>query len=152
MSALIHCVYCSAATRTFTPAELAEVLRIARENNERLHVTGMLLHAEDTFFQVLEGEAETVDSVFAKIERDARHAGVTKIIHEPIPRRFFDAWSMGFSRISREDFAGSTGSNDFFGAGRCFAELDAGRAKKLLEAFRGGRWRKTLSGSRRVAA
>jgi hypothetical protein len=151
MTDLIHCVYCSAASRTFTSTAVAEILSKAREDNERLGVTGMLLLAEGTFFQVLEGGAEIVDRLFAKIESDSRHTQVTKIIHEPIAKRSFDAWTMGFSQLSRADLsgiAGVGGTNDFFGKGRCFADLDAGRAKKMLEAFREGRWRKSLSGAR----
>ena len=58
---------------------------------------------------------------------------------------------MGFSAMSREQMEAIPGTNDFFGQGKCFHDLDAGRAKKLLEAFRGGRWRQMLSASARSA-
>lgn len=48
--------------------------------------------------------------------------------------------------------ANMEGANDFFGEARCFTDLDGGRAKKVLDAFRKGSWRKSLSGARRLAA
>jgi hypothetical protein len=147
MPSLIHCVYCSASTRPFAAAELADLLLLARQNNARLGLTGMLLYAEGAFFQVLEGPAEAVDAIYSKIELDTRHAKMTKIIQEPIRRRVFEEWTMGFSAMSREDMETLPGTNDFFSQGKCFVDLDAGRAKKLLVAFRDGRWRQMLSGS-----
>ena len=149
MSSLIHCVYCSASIHPFAAADLAELLLLARQHNARAGLTGMLLYAEGAFFQVLEGPAEAVDALYSKIELDTRHAKVTKIIHEPIRRRVFDAWTMAFSAMSREQMETIPGTNDFFGQGKCFTDLDAGRAKKLLAAFRSGRWRQALSGSER---
>jgi hypothetical protein len=150
MPSLIHCVYCSAATRHFASAELAELLLFARQNNARVGLTGMLLYAEGSFFQVLEGPAEAVDALYSKIELDTRHAKMTKIIQEPIRQRVFEEWTMGFSAMSREEMETLPGTNDFFRQGKCFVDLDAGRAKKLLVAFRGGRWRQMLSGSSRA--
>ena len=152
MTSLIHCIYASAAANALSTTDLANLLRAARANNERLGLTGMLLFAEDAFIQVLEGEAEIVDALFGKIEADKRHVQVVKIIREEIPQRFFGSWTMGFSRVSRAELAEISGANDFFTKGRCFADLDAGRAKKVLEAFRDGQWRRKVSVGKPVAA
>jgi hypothetical protein len=152
MPSLIHCIYTSAGMHSFEEADLSTLLQAARAKNERLGLTGLLLHTEGTFFQVLEGQAEIVDALFATIELDKRHTQVTKIIREPIPHRVFDEWTMGFSAMTRKQLAEMDGTNDFFGESRCFAQLDAGRAKKVLDAFRNGRWRKSLSGGRQQAA
>lgn len=145
MPALIHCIYVSAATHEFGQDELSELLQAARLTNSRLGVTGMLLFAEGTFFQVLEGPPRTVDDLYERISRDRRHSEVAKIIREPIARRSFDEWTMGFSRLSRRDLAGVAGLNDFFGAARCVADLDEGRTRQLLAAFADGRWRRTIA-------
>lgn len=150
-SELIQCIYASAASRVFHIDELAELLQVARDTNAKLGLTGMLLHAEGSFFQVLEGRADVVDALYAKIERDQRHDQVTLVIREPIPKRCFDAWTMGFHKVSREELAGMSGTNDFFGKDRTTLSVDAGRARKLLAAFREGSWRKKLIGARRTA-
>lgn len=134
-----------------TTDELAALLREARENNAKLGLTGMLLHAEGSFFQVLEGQADVVDALYVKIDRDKRHDRVTLIIREPIPRRYFDAWTMGFYKVSDEELVGMSGVNDFFGKDRSLVGIDAGRAKKLLAAFRQGSWRMKLTGARQTA-
>ncbi len=150
---LIHCIYSSAATREFCPAELAELLKKAREFNSLHELTGMLLYSEGSFFQVLEGPEDVVAGLYEKIDSDKRHEQVTKIIVEPIHKRSFSEWTMGFSNISREELASIDGANDFFSKARCFADLDSGRAKKLLAAFRDGRWHKTApSLQQKVAA
>jgi hypothetical protein len=148
---LIHCIYTSAASRDFNTQELSELLDVARENNAKLGLTGMLLYAEGSFFQVLEGQPDVVDALYEKIGRDPRHTQMTMIMKEPISKRHFDAWSMGFCKVSREELAGMSGVNDFFGKDRAMVNVDAGRAKKLLAAFRDGRWRKSLTGARRTA-
>jgi hypothetical protein len=90
---------------------------------------------------VLEGEAETVDAVYTKIQHDPLHTRVTQIINEPIAERDFSEWTMGFSVLDRLDAGKLIGENDFFTATSCVAQIGAGRAKKLLSAFRDGRWR-----------
>jgi hypothetical protein len=150
-SELIQCIYASAAGRVFDTEELTELLQVARDNNAKLGLTGMLLYAEGSFFQVLEGPAEVVDALYVKIGRDERHGQMTLIIREPIPKRCFDAWTMGFYNVSREELAGISGVNDFFSKDRGVLNIDAGRAKKLLAAFRDGHWRKKLTGAHRTA-
>ena len=150
-SQLIHCIYTSEANQQFDVQSLASLLQSVRVKNEQLGLSGMLLLAGTDFFQVLEGPSHIVDATFATIERDPRHKRVTKIIRESIPHRAFKDWTMGFSKVSNEDLATVLGRNDFFSEGRCLAELDPGRAKQLLDAFRAGRWRQSLAGQREAA-
>lgn len=101
----------------------------------------MLLYVDGSFFQVLEGSADAVDALFARIALDPRHRSVVTIIREPISQRAFGEWTMGFANMTREEVITAVGMNDFFGSKTCFDELDGGRAKKLLAAFAEGRWR-----------
>jgi hypothetical protein len=140
-SPLIQLIYASAAVQAFGPQELADLLKVSHANNARLGLTGMLLYAEGSFFQVLEGETGVVEALYGRIEGDPRHTQVTQIICEPIPRRSFDSWTMGFYRLAREELAGIAGINDFFDRDQALA-INTGRARKLLGAFRDGRWRK----------
>ena len=145
MTELIHLIYCSAAARSFGREELAALLGRARANNARLGITGMLLHIEGSFFQVLEGAPDAVDGLFDAIRRDARHRQLTVIIREPVAARTFGEWTMGYADITPVELDGIVGANDFFAGGESFTHLGEGRAKKLLAAFRDGRWRSTLS-------
>lgn len=95
---LSQLVYVSAAVDPFTPADLAELLRTCRRNNEPLGVTGLLLHIGGNFMQALEGEDSAVDELYRKIARDPRHRSVTMIVNLPIKRRLFSDWTMGFKK------------------------------------------------------
>jgi hypothetical protein len=149
---LMHCIYASAATRHFETSELTALLQAARKHNDGAGLTGMLLYTEGSFFQVLEGVPDAVNALYARIELDKRHMQVTKIVAEAIPSRSFADWTMGFSQVSRKELALISATNDFFSGSSCFVGLDSGRAKKLLSAFREGRWRKTLTGARTTVA
>lgn len=145
MADLVHLIYCSAAVKPFSKRELAELLAVARRFNATNGITGMLLYAEGSFFQVLEGEPSAVESLFAHIGRDRRHQRVTMIIREPIASRSFSDWSMGFADISPAELDEIVGANDFLTRGDSLVNIGPGRAKKLLDAFRQGRWRAAMS-------
>lgn len=144
---MIHLVYASVATQDFSPAQLTELLQKARVENQRLQLTGMLLYSEGNFFQVLEGEPGSVDGMYKKLRLDKRHHQLTLVMREPIAKRYFADWSMGFSSVTPQELSEVEGLNDFFHDGSCFVGLDSGRAKKLLAAFAEGRWHAKLTGA-----
>ena len=137
---LIHIIYASAESRSLSQDDLDLILRQSRRNNARLGITGILLYAEGSFFQVLGGAPEAVDTLYKTIAADPRHCKVTQIIREPIARRVFQDWTMGYSSLTKAELRNIDGLNDFFDAATCFTELDPGRAKRLLNAFIAGRW------------
>ena len=126
---------------------LHDILQVSRVNNEQLGVTGMLLYQNGSFFQVLEGEKKTVETLYEKIVLDSRHERSIKIIFEPIQERSFSHWTMGYASLSNEDLQTIEGLNDFFTEGRSLIELCETRAKILLSAFKEGRWRGSLKPS-----
>ncbi|MEI8021448.1 MAG: diguanylate phosphodiesterase [Schlesneria sp.] len=141
---LIHLIYSSTANQKFTESDLIDLLSKARAKNARLGITGMLLYTNDSFFQVLEGEAEQVDALADRISHDPRHTGLITIIREPIAKRAFGEWTMGYASVSQIDVGEIVGINDFFASATCFGQLNPGRAKKLLAAFKEGRWQKKV--------
>lgn len=107
-------IYTSTIAPTFEAAQLSTVLQVARANNVRRAVTGMLLYISGSFFQVLEGDETTLIELFTAIASDTRHRNVTKIIHEPIAHRDFGDWTMGFSSLELSEIESTEGLNDFF--------------------------------------
>jgi hypothetical protein len=146
MSSLIHSIYSSTASSTFKEQEIPSLLAQIRKANETSSITGMLLYIEGSFFQVLEGEPAIIDALIRKIQSDTRHARFTLIIREPILERNFGGWTMGFEAIGSSEASELLGENDFFESASCVARLNPGRAKKLLSAFRDGRWRTESTG------
>jgi len=104
---LICLSYCSTASFASAPRGYGvdpEVMRIlvhSRRNNKRRNVGGVLHFGEGCFFQYLEGPADVVDGLYAKICRDPRHFDVRRLTRRPIRTRRFDQWSMKFVAIER---------------------------------------------------
>ncbi len=141
MSKLMHLIYASKAKLDFTDEDIVLLLNQAREKNQSLGVTGMLLYEQGCFIQVLEGNEKEVTTLFDEIKADSRHEKVTTIIFEALADRQFGDWTMGYVDLHKDELRQIEGMNDFFEAQSCLTTLDAGRAKKILSAFSSGSWR-----------
>lgn len=142
MQGIHQLIYTSAATGDFTQAELHTLLQIARRNNHRLGVTGILVYCNRTFFQVLEGPQSAVDSIYAKIAQDPRHKHLRIIARSNVARGDFGDWSMGFVTDTATQ-AKTEGLNAFLTKNfslRTFTESPT-QARSLLVSFRLGNWR-----------
>jgi CBS domain-containing protein len=72
----------------------------SRENNRQRGITGMLLFDRRNYLQLLEGVTDPVLSLFAVIKQDCRHAGIVKILQQPIVDRDFPDCAMEFRDLS----------------------------------------------------
>jgi len=138
---LFQVVYCSAATQKLTHDKIEHLLRTSQRRNEKLAVTGMLLCAGRSFLQVIEGEKRNIDKLFASLESDDRHRNITVILREPIAKRSFGDWTMGYANLKEVDVDPIIGTNDFFLQDDSLSKIEPGRARKLLDLFKKGRWR-----------
>ena len=105
MAGMRRIIYCSQATHDFTPDELIELLRLARIQNERANLSGMLLYCSQSFLQVLEGDSDPLDATYARITADGRHTNLRRLLDTEVPGRLFGDWSMGFEHVDDEDLA-----------------------------------------------
>ncbi len=142
---LVQCIYMSAAAHPFDAEALKALLAKARVANARAELSGMLLYAGGSFFQVLEGPAVAVDALFARIQTDPRHEAIVRLVREPIKERSFAEWTMGFYAASPDEISALPGLNDFLSAPPAMNEGDSGRAHALLTAFRSGKWRRKVN-------
>lgn len=145
MSSLIHLIYNSASTIPVSAQDLEMLLFKARNKNAALDITGMLIYVDGCFFQILEGPQDAVDALATTIKSDPRHTRMTTIIREPIAKRSFKEWTMGYARVDANQIGEIEGFTDFFSTSQNLTNVDAGRAKKLLAAFKEGRWRVKLA-------
>lgn len=100
---MFQIVYVSAASWPMSSGDLNAILDVSRANNRRFGVTGLLLHIDHGFLQVLEGPKEAVMAIFSKVERDTRHIGVRVLVQQEVKERLFGDWSMGFDRLSENN-------------------------------------------------
>jgi len=110
---MIQISYISSASPPMSTEELLALLQKCRENNAGRGVTGMLLYANGTFLQVLEGAEEVVDELVEIIKKDPRHKNIQMLYRKPIERREYSDWSMGFRRLSDKDLKEVEGLRDF---------------------------------------
>ena len=64
-------------------------------NNARLGITGVLFYSAGHFVQLLEGDMQTIHTMFEKIAADTRHENVNLLTLRPSERRVFAQWEMG---------------------------------------------------------
>jgi uncharacterized Fe-S cluster-containing MiaB family protein len=96
-----HCiVYFSSSVKQFQEEDLTSILQQSRRNNSEVGVTGVMLYVRGSIIQVLEGDKETVESLYQRIEKDPRHHDVVRVFSRPIPQRLFADWNMGYETIT----------------------------------------------------
>lgn len=73
----------------------------------------MLLYSGGNFFQILEGEKNSVEELYAKITKDERHTDCIMIDESEIKDRTFPNWSMGFKNLNLESKESLAGYSEF---------------------------------------
>lgn len=143
---MIHqLVYISAAEKEFSEEELQELLVKARENNEALDISGMLLFHKGSFIQALEGSKANVEKLYEKIGKDDRHSETRVLFRGEVSERAFDKWSMGFYRSNQSSKQNLEGFHKFLKSGfRRDDNADESMARKALLQFREGSWRQSV--------
>lgn len=108
-------IYTSAAAPGFTAADFRKIAIRAAVQNTELGITGILLFADGSILQVLEGEKAALDTLIGKISQDSRHTGLNILVNRAAQSREFSDWSMGFRMVSSRDhldFAFDIGATD----------------------------------------
>lgn len=100
---MFRLIYMSRSNEKMSEAKLKDIMETAQSNNAKVGVTGMLLYAGDTFFQVLEGRQTDVEAVFDRVFQDPRHSRVRIMGQREAENRAFPDWSMGFKQVAEDD-------------------------------------------------
>lgn len=79
---------------TLSNEMLRELATQSAARNAEKGITGILLLSDETFLQVLEGPADAVNTLYARIVQDRRHHGVTLLDYEQTPCLLFKDWGM----------------------------------------------------------
>ena len=95
-------IYLSSGVKVFSDEEINSLLDISRKNNANNDITGLLLYADGNFLQIIEGEKEAIEMTYQKILNDSRHKNIILITNEPIKKRSFSDWKMGYSIVNPE--------------------------------------------------
>ena len=96
MSKLIELTYVSEPAQNMSFLGLMRILYHSYSNNQSLGITGALIYENNKFGQVIEGPEKDIESLWKKIQKDARHKNVRLIEIRPITERSFSKWTMVF--------------------------------------------------------
>ncbi len=97
MSDVRQIVYVSSAFPKYTDEQLSDILSVARENNQALDVTGLLIYADGSIMQAIEGPPDTIGKLAEIIEADKRHTQFRILIDLEAQERAFPEWRMAFA-------------------------------------------------------
>lgn len=89
--------YLSKQAETLKDSELENLFKYILEMNPTLNITGAILHNNNFFLQVLEGNKKTIEDLFAKIRKDKRHKNILLILNQKIGNRIFNNYEANFS-------------------------------------------------------
>lgn len=84
--------YVSTATKKFAKEEIDDLLKVSKEKNNEKDIRGFLLYSEGNFFQIMEGQKNTVLDLYTKIQKDPRHETIIQILGKEIPQGAFDGF------------------------------------------------------------
>lgn len=135
---LFHLGYVSTETGDLGSSGMVELLKEARLTNTSRNITGLLLHRDRSFYQVLEGSEDVVRETFEGIEKDERHTAIDVLFEGAVEEREFPDWQMGFLNLDGVDIAALRGYSDFLTRednARDFLE-NLSRGKRLALMFR----------------
>lgn len=96
--------YISKQKDSLSSSNLEDLFQFVVETNTTLNISGVLLHNNNFFLQVLEGDKDSIQDLFAKIRRDQRHHELLLILNQKVDNRIFNNYEATFSVLkSRED-------------------------------------------------
>lgn len=129
-------LYRSVQAYEMESADLMKLLFDARAFNRENGITGLLLHHDTRFMQLLEGERHEVHALFRKIADDARHRDVVIEMEAGAIRRSFPDWQMGYAEAPEIDgqpaLVGAGSERDAIGMLRRIVLTDA-CAQRMLQ-------------------
>ena len=83
--------------------QIADIVRRSVRNNKASGVTGLLVHLDNQFIQILEGENDAVDLTFERICCDFTHTDIKLLDLVAASSRMFEGWHM--ARLDQPDIA-----------------------------------------------
>lgn len=95
--------------------DLREILVKSRDFNSKYDICGVLYYAHGYYFQCIEGEYDTIISLYNKIIKDSRHNEIKLVQHKSIEKKCFSKWSMKYvqQNTKLDHFFIKSGINSF---------------------------------------
>ena len=126
-------VYVSTASEELDESDIKKILDYSKDWNNTHNVSGILLFSEGNFFQVIEGEGGTIESLFQNIKTDKRHKNLIKIFEKEINKEAYDGYESDF--ISEETRYASSKLDHYLDYIKVLDQPSQMVVKNMLKAF-----------------
>lgn len=73
---------------------LRDIVSVARKENAKYGITGVLFFIDSKFLQIIEGYETPLRRLMTNIEKDERHRNIEYLIDVEVPAKGFDGWNM----------------------------------------------------------
>ena len=133
-------IYRSRLKHSFDASKLCELVCVSQSRNAALKISGILLFDGTHFLQVLEGPLDNVNSLYDKINHDARHDNVVELMRDYAPKRHFEDLGMALFDL-RSDNPRSVLRSVIVAGALKFNLASDGRVYKFIKSFIRGSWR-----------
>ncbi|NJM44376.1 MAG: BLUF domain-containing protein [Brachymonas sp.] len=102
---LFRLMYSSVSINTLTQGQLADIFTVSIANNNRDHITGVLLADGRLNIQYLEGPEKLVQALWQRILVDTRHHCIVQLLEDrqSTAGRIFPDWAMLRGKTSRPE-------------------------------------------------
>jgi len=98
---LVRLIYASRAAEPLGHDALTALMKTSRDHNSTAGITGVLVHSDGIFLQLLEGGRNAVNALYNRITQDERHHDVVLLSYDEVAERRFAGWAMGQANLSR---------------------------------------------------
>ena len=88
-------IYTSRSTKQFNKRNLLDLLHDSRAFNTMDNISGVLMHKNGLFLQIIEGKSKDLEDLIERLHRDTRHNNLKIIDDQLVEDRIFANWSMG---------------------------------------------------------
>lgn len=89
--------YVSLSREKLDALTLSDILSTSKSNNASEEITGVLMHHDRIYFQIIEGEKAHVKDLFSRIQEDDRHESIALVWDDNVEDRDFPKWLMGYA-------------------------------------------------------
>jgi hypothetical protein len=93
----LQLVYASQASESLTESDILEILRNSQLRNNQDKISGLLLFKDRQFVQFIEGPADEVQALYARIAQDPRHHTLRVLSETTGDRLLMPTWAMAYT-------------------------------------------------------
>ena len=102
---MFELAYNSIAKPDIDGKNLKDIQEISQKFNSENNITGCLVYYKGQFVQILEGNEEIIEDLYARIEKDRRHYHVKKLYSNYKEKRVFGEWGMAVVDLDDPELA-----------------------------------------------